>query len=92
MIIHTDQPKFVEKIYVEDIEYLTRQLGELLKIYRHSVYIDSLETKIVLNKLEEIYRCLQNRQYGMLINDTSIITSEMPGEFIRELDDPNIPF
>lgn len=93
MVIYSNNKESdADKIAYSDLIFMTKKLGDFINIYREKIYIDDPETRESLNKLEIIYQKLKNKQYNLLINDTSIIDYDIN---INDKDDTNpssVPF
>lgn len=93
MIIYADnKDSDTQEILHSDIKFLTKQLGEFIKIYEDKIYISSQEDWDTLNKLKLIHQKLANQQYDQLINDPSIIKYDDDINYQDAIDDGVIPF
>lgn len=78
MILYSEETEESEKIYEQDIQFMAGQLEKFVELYRKKVYMYEEEQVQALNYLEQITKLMKNKQYGVLINDTSIIDYDLP--------------
>lgn len=75
MILYQDN-KQVKPINEEDLNYMTKQLGQFLEVYTKEVYINDPESFKNLDALTEYLWRLKNKRYDLLIADQSLIKRE----------------
>ena len=63
----------IQKVYVDDIDYLAKQLFAFITIYRQHFYLKSDEDVEILNRLEYYARLLYYHQFDALIQNANEI-------------------
>ena len=88
--------KDAEKIDIDDLDFLTRQLDAFITIYSTRIKVHETRHREVLLALDKICDKLKNRRYHELINDPNVISytpidhSEI--DFMYTLNDSDLPF